>query len=322
MAFCLSQIYHERKKGEKTGFAKFETFPIWNLTLNHPINIAYEAATADLKDVNMVDKFHEDAYGIVAINYNRDMENYNILKSLMQGITGEKSPFGYKSPTDMGVNMAKSGIIDDALCQEAAKQEIIRRYFRYLREKVEGIETQDTIDQMGRIMKKAGVSVEDRAVVEAARKAATDAEKSGKGYDDVFCGASIELSGGTMITGKNSDLLHAESAAILNAIKHMEGVPDGIDLISKEVLRTITHMKKELLNKKTPCLNVEETLIALAVSSATNPMAKSAMTRMKELRDCEMHITHLPTAGDEAGLTRLNMNVTTDAKLTLLAQFQ
>jgi len=322
MAFCLSQIYHERKRGDKTGFAKFETFPIWNLTLNHPINMAYEAATADLKDVNMVDKFHEDAYGVVAINYNRDMENFNILKNLMQGITNERDPFGYKSPTDMGVNMAKEGIVSDETCQEAAKQEIIRRYFRYLREKVDGIETQETLEQMERIMKKAGVRLEDRKVVEPARKSANEAEKCGKGYNSVFCGAAIELKDGRIITGKNSSLLHAESAAILNSVKRLEGVSDNVDLISNNVLKTITHMKKELLNKRTPSLNVEETLIALAISSEMNPVAKTALTRLKELKDCEMHITHLPTAGDEAGLIRLSMNVTTDAKLSVLSQFQ
>jgi uncharacterized protein (UPF0371 family) len=322
MAFCLSQIYHEREGGESPGFAKFETFPIWNLKLDHPINMAYEAATADLKDVNMVDGFHEDSYGIVAVNYNRDIENYNILRNLMQRITGDENPFGYKSPTDMGVNMAKKGVVDDGVCQEAAKQEIIRRYFRYYREKVEGIETQETIDQMEEIIKKAGVRLEDRKVVAPARNAAQEAEKTGKGYTGVFCGAAIELNDGRVITGKNSALLHAESAAILNAVKELGGISDDVELISKNVLKTITSMKKELLGRRTPCLNVVETLIALAVSSATDNVAKTALSRLKELKDCEMHITHLPTPGDEAGLIRLSMNVTTDAKLSLLSHFQ
>jgi uncharacterized protein (UPF0371 family) len=322
MAFCLSQIYHERKKNLKTGFAKFETFPIWNLQLKHPINVAYEAATADLLDVNMVDPFHKKAYGITSINYNRDVENFNILKNIMQKITKEKDPFGYKSPTDMGVNTAKKGIVNDNVCRKAAKQEIIRRYFRYLREKVEGIQTQETIDRMEEIMKEVKVKPEDRKVVRAARKAAEEAEKKGKGFNNMFCGAAIELKNGKIVTGKNSPLLHAESAAILNAVKELAKIPDDIDLISTDVIKVITNMKKDLLNKKTSCLNVDETLIALAMSSTTNPTAKKTLDKLKELENCEMHITHLPTKGDEAGLMRLNMNVTTDAKLSLLPYFQ
>ena len=322
MAFCLSQICHERKKNLKTGFAKFETFPIWNLELKHPINVAYEAATADLLDINMVDPFHKKEYGVTAINYNRDVENFNILKNLMQKITKEKNPFGYKSPTDMGVNMAKVGIIDDKMCREAAKQEIIRRYFRYLREKIEGIETQETLDRMEEIMKEVKVKPEDRKVVKAARKAAIDAEKKGKGFNNIFCGAAIQLKNGKIIAGKNSSLLHAESAAILNAIKELANIPDDIDLISTGVIKIITNMKKDLLNKKTCSLNVDETLIALAMSSTTNPTAKKSLDKLKELENCEMHITHLPTQGDEAGLIRLNMNITTDAKLSLLPYFQ
>ena len=322
MAFCLSQIYHERKKNIKTGFAKFETFPIWNLELKHPINVAYEAATADLLDVNMVDPFHKKAYGITAINYNRDIENFDILINLMAKITGEKAPFGYKSPTDMGVNMAKTGIVDDKLCREAAKQEIIRRHFRYHREKIEGIETQETLDRMDEIMKEVKVKPEDRKVVTAARKAAEEAEKKGKGFNNTYCGAAIELENGKIMSGKNSPLLHAESAVILNAVKELANIPDNIDLISTDVIKVITNMKKDLLDKKACSLNVDETLIAMAMSSTTNPTAKAALDKLKELEGCEMHITHLPKQGDEAGLIRLKMNVTTDAKLSLLAHFQ
>jgi len=319
MAFCLSQIYHERNNKKKTGFAKFETFPIWNLDLKHPINVAYEAATADLLDVNMVDPFHKKAYGISAINYNRDVKNFNILQKLMQKITKEEDPFGYRSPTDMGANMAKEGIIDDTCCKEAAKQEIIRRYFRYYRERIEGIETQATLDRMEEIMKEVKVKLEDRKVVREARSAAKDTEK---GFNNIYCGAAIELKNGKIMTGKNSSLLHAESAAILNAVKDLADIPDDIDLISPDVIKVITKMKKDLLNKKTSCLNVDETLIALAMSSTTNPTAKKALGKLKDLANCEMHITHLPTQGDEAGLMRLNMNVTTDAKLSLLPYFQ
>jgi len=322
MATCLSQIAHERKQGYKTGFAKFETFPIWNLELNHPVNVAYEAATADLMDVNMVDPFHKEAYGVTSINYNRDVENFNILVKLMKAITGEEDPFGYRSPTDMGVNTAASGIIDDGACREAAKQEIIRRYFRYHREKIEGIASQQTLDQMQMIMGKVGVKPEDRAVAKAAQEAAEQAKKCGKGFNNIYCGAAIELPDGRIITGKNSPMLHAESAAVLNSVKVLSNIPDDIDLISPGVIQTITDLKKDLLKKKATCLNVDEALIALAISSATNPMAKAALGNLKKLENCEMHITHLPKQGDEAGLLRLKLNTTTDAKLSLLPYFQ
>ncbi|MFH1642712.1 MAG: DUF1846 domain-containing protein [Nanoarchaeota archaeon] len=317
MATCLSQIYQERKKGQKTGFAKFETFPIWNLPLNHPVNVAYEAATADLLDVNMIDPFHKKAYGIRSVNYNRDIENFYILKKLMAKITNEVDPFGYKSPTDMGVNMAFVGIIQNKICKEAAKQEIIRRYFRYYRERVEGIESQQTLDQICKIMEKISVKPEDRTVVKPARNAAKKSM-----VNSIHCGAAIQLLDSKIITGKNSTVLHAESAVILNAVKELGKIPEDIDLISPEVIAIITNMKEKLLNKKTSCLNVDETLIALAISSATNPTAKKSLLKLKQLCNCEMHITHLPTQGDEAGLMRLNMNITTDAKLFQLTNFQ
>ncbi len=322
MAVCLSQIHQERKKGQKTAFAKFETFPIWNLELDHPVNTAYEAATADLLDANMIDPFHELAYNTKAVNYNRDIENFNILINIMKQITGEDHPFGYKSPTDMGVNAAAKGIIDDNACREAAKQEIIRRYFRYHREKIEGIETQETLDQMDMIMKKVGVTPEDRIIVKSAREAATTAKEKGKGYEDIYCGAAIELMDGSIVTGKNCPLLHAESAAIINAVKKLAGIPDDIDLISSEVLNNISSMKTDLLDQKTSNLSVNEALIALAISSGTSPMAKTALEKLKELENCEMHITHFPKKGDEVGLRRLKMHVTTDAKLSLLPHFQ
>ncbi|MBN1386200.1 DUF1846 family protein [Candidatus Woesearchaeota archaeon] len=321
MAFCMSQIYNERRHGIKTGFSKFESFPIWNLPLDHPINVAYEAATADLLDVNMIDPFHKEAYGIDSVNYNRDIENFDILKSIMGRITGAKDAFGFKSPTDMGVNALKEGITDEEVCKEAARQEIIRRYFRYHREKVDGIQSQDTLDQMEKIMAKVNVKPEDRLVVIAAREAQQEAKQSGKGYKDVYCGAAVQLEDGTIVKGKNSSLLHAESAAIINAVKHMAKIPDKIDLLSPEIIKTISHMKNHLLNKKSSSLNVDETLVALAISSTTNPTAKEALMRLKELRGCEMHVTHMPKHGDEAGLMRLSMNITTDAKLSTLSGF-
>lgn len=322
MAFCLSQICHEKKHSVEAGFAKFESFPIWNLEINHPINVAYEAATADLKDINMVDRYHEEAYGVIAVNYNRDIENFAILKHLIEAITGEKKCFGYKSPTDMGVNVLKKAIIDNKACEEAAKQEIIRRYFRYYREKVEGIETQETLDIMNILMAKVKVKAEDRKVVVAARKAAVESEKMKKGFNNVFCGAAIELNNDKIITGKNSPLLHAESACIINAVKELSHIPDSIDLISQEVIRKITEFKEQVLGKKSPSLSLNETLIALAISSATSPTAKLAIEKLKELEYCEMHVTHLPKKGDEEGIMRLKINLTTDAKLSFLSGFQ
>lgn len=317
MATCLSQIYQERRQGAKTAFAKFETFPIWNLELDHPVNTAYEAATADLLDVNMVDPFHEKAYGITSINYNRDIENFDILINIMKEVTGENDPFGYRSPTDMGVNMAASGIIDDQVCREAAKQEIIRRYFKYRKEKIIGLETQKTLDRMDEIITKVGLKETDRLVVEPARQAAVDGETKGKGNKGIFCGAAIELPDGRIVTGKNSYLLHAESAVILNAIKMLAGISDEIELLPSFVIQDINNLKTKILGEKTESLNVEETLIALSVSTSTNALAKKCLSMLKDLRDCEMHTTHILGAGDEGGLRKLGVNITTDAKLTI-----
>lgn len=318
MAYCLSQIYHERKEGIKSGFAKFETFPIWCLPLKHPINIAYEAATADLHDTNEIDPFHKKEYKITAVNYNRDIENFAILKNLLKKITKEEYPFGYKSPTDMGVNMAAEGIVDDKICRQAANQEIIRRYFRYHREKIEGKETQATTDLIDEIMRKAGLKPEDRKVVLPSRQAAKEAKKTGKGHHGLYCGAAIELKDGRIITGKNSSVLHAESAAILNAIKVLAEIPDKIDLISPNVLKEISEMKGKLSNKNFPSLTVNEMLIALSSSSAVNPSAKAALDKIEELKNCEMHVTILPSTGDGVGLRILNINLTSDAQLASL----
>jgi len=321
MATCLCQVFKERQLGKKTGYAKFETFPIWNLPLNHPINVAYEASTADMKDTNEIDPFHEKAYGVKAVNYNRDIENFKILIKILEKVSGEAIPFGYQSPTDMGVNVAATGIIDDIICSDASKQEIIRRYFRYAREKIEGVETAETINQINKIMEKAGLTPEDRKVVAPARQAAEDA-KNNKGFQGVFCGAAIQLPNDQIITGKNSAFLHAESAAILNAVKTISNISDTLDLISPEIIHSVTEMKTTILKKQACSLDVEEMLIALAISSQVNPIAKVALNKLEEIRGCEMHITHLPKHGDETGLMRLGLNVTSDAKLSLLKHFQ
>ena len=324
MSFCMSQIFHDRKIDLKSGFAKFETFPIWNLDINHPVNIAYEAATADIGDYNVIDPYHKEAYGVDAVNYNRDVENFAIMRKIIEKLVDEDSPLaGYKSPTDMGVNMAKEGIINDVVVREAAKDEIIRRYFRYHREYVEGDTTRDTLDRMGKIMEKVGARPEDRYVVLPTREAAEDARRrahEGKGYKGIFCGAAIELytdfDKPIIITGKNSPLLHAESAALLNALKIIAGIPDEIDVISPDVTRAITGLR-DYMGSSTTSLEVKEVLDALAASSVSDENARRCMGVLDKLRGCEMHTTHLMDEGDEKPLKQLGVNVTTDAKLAL-----
>ncbi len=312
MSFCLTQIYHEHKNGTGSGFAKFETFPIWNLPLDHPVNTAYEAATADLGDVNMIDPFHREAYGKDAVNYNRDIENFELLRKIIRRISGKDVK--YKSPTDMGVNMAASGIVSDAAVREAAKQEIVRRYFRYRKEVFTGIEAPETLERMEKIMMKAGVKEDDREVVGPARKAARDAARTGKGNKGIFCGAAIQLPGGRIVTGKNSPLLHAESAAILNAIKAMSGIPDEVHLLPPAVIQSVNTLKTETLGEPSESLAVGETLIALSIGVSSDSKLKNCLEKLKEMRGCEMHATHMPTEGDEAGLRKLGLNVTTDAR--------
>ncbi|MFC2134909.1 DUF1846 domain-containing protein [Bacteroidota bacterium] len=310
LATCLSQLYHEYKKGIKAGYAKFETFPIWNLPLKHKVNVAYEAATVDLKDVNLIDHHHLTAYDEKTVNYNRDIEAFPLLKRIIEKITGEES--FYKSPTDMGVNRAGFGIVDDQAVQDAAHQEIIRRYFRCACEYAMGFVEKEILERSELIMKDIGGTETDRKVVAPARKAAEEAELKGKGNNGVFCGAAIQLMDGTLVTGKNSPLLHSAAALILNATKLLADLPDNLDLIPKNVIDSITYLKKDVLNGKMVSLDVEETLIALSISAISNPAAKMAVEKLKELENCEIHLTHIPTPGDEAGLRKLGVNLTTD----------
>jgi len=317
LAVCLSQLYHEHKRNRAVGYAKFETFPIWNLPLKHPVNMAYEAATADIGDFNLVDPFHLSTYNQTAINYNRDVESFPILKLILSKIFEKDTDFVmYNSPTDMGVNRAGFGIVDDEVVKEAAKQEIIRRYFRYHTEYVLGIEKKETVDKVMLLMEELGLKPQDRKVVEPARKAAQEAEEKGKGHQGIFCGAAIELPDGRIITGKNSPLMHAASSLILNAIKTLADIPDKIHLLSPQVINQISRLKKETLNIDSESLDLEETLIALSISATTNPTAELAMKKLPELRGCEMHITHIPTPGDEVGLKRLGVNLTCDGKFS------
>jgi uncharacterized protein (UPF0371 family) len=319
MATCLSQVYHEHKRGLDAGYAKFETFPIWNLPLKHPVNMAYESATADLRDFNQVDPFHLEAYGTTAINYNRDVEAFPVVKKIMQKIMGKE--LVYKSPTDMGVNKAGFAITDDDLVQEAAKQEMIRRYFRYGCEYAMGISDKKTVQRAELLMKELNLTPLDREVVNHARQASVKAQEKGKGHQGVFAGAALQLKNGTIVTGKNSPMMHAASALVLNAIKVLARIPDNIHLLSPNILGSISNLKSEFFNYKRLSLNLEETLIALSISADFNPSAKVAMEKLKELKGCEMHSTHIPTPGDEAGLRKLGLNTTSDANFSSRSLF-
>ena len=310
LATCLNNLYHEYKKGVKAGYAKFETFPIWDLPLSHKVNIAYEAATVDLKDIVQIDHHHLEAYNVKTVNYNRDIEAFPLLKRILEKITGEESP--YKSPTDMGVNRASTGIVDDPVNSEASHQEIIRRYFRCAVEYAMGLVERDALERSELIMKKVNANEEDRRVVLPSRQAAMDARKEGKGNEGVFCGASIELRDGTLITGKNSPLMHSAASLILNAAKHLAGIPDNIHLLPANMLEQVTYLKKEVLTGKVTSLDLEETLIMLGISAITNPSAQLALEKLSELQNCEVHLTHIPTPGDEAGLRKLHVNLTCD----------
>lgn len=311
---CLSNLYHEYKNGVKAGYAKFETFPIWDLPINHKVNVAYEAATVDLKDEVLIDVHHFKAYNIEVVNYNRDIEAFHLLKRILEKITGAESV--YQSPTDMGVNRASAGIVNDGIISEASHQEIIRRYFRCAVEYAMGLADKDTLNRAEEIMHKVGAIVEDRNVVLPAREAAKQAEECEKGNAGLFCGASIELHDGTIITGKNSPLLHSSSSVILNATKHLAGLPDNMCLLPKSIIDSVTHLKKDILNGKMVSLDVEETLIVLAISALSNPAAQMAMENLKGLCGCEVHTTHIPTPGDEAGFRKLKVNLTCDPEFS------
>ena len=310
LATCLSQLYHEYKRGNNAGYAKFETFPIWNIPLKHEVNIAYEAATADLGDFNLIDNFHLEAYDEKAVNYNRDVEAFPLLRRIVEKITGESS--FYKSPTDMGVNRAGFGIIDDTTVRKAAIQEIIRRHFRYACEYAMGLADKEVVQRTELLMTEINAGVDDRAVVAPARKAALTAQEDGKGNDGVFCGAAIELRDGSIITGENSSLMHAASSLIINAIKHLAVIPEKMHLLPKNIIESLSHFKKDVLNGKRVSLDLEETLIALCISATMNPAAELAIEKLKELRKCEVHMTHIPTPGDEAGLRKLGVNLTSE----------
>lgn len=298
MATCLSQLYHDHKRGIRAGYAKFETFPIWNLPLKHPVNLAYEAATADLDDINMIDPYHLEAYGETTVNYNRDIEIFPVLNAMFKKISGV-SP--YKSPTDMGVNMIGYCITDDEAVSEAAKQEIVRRYYHVGCSLRQGISEQSEIKKLELIMNHLGISKEIRPVVDAAMKRAEET-----GAPAVV----IEMPDGKMIDGKTSSLLGASAAAILNALKYLAGIAHEIALISPNVIEPIQKLKVNVMGNRNPRLHTDEILIALSICAVTNPVAALAMEQISKLRGCEAHSSVILSRVDENVFQKLGVNIT------------
>ena len=298
MATCLSQIWHENKRGIKSGYAKFETFPIWNLPLQHPVNLAYEAATVDLDDVNMIDPFHLEAYGISTVNYNRDVEIFPVLNAMLEGIWG-KSP--YNSPTDMGVNMVGLCISDDEACREAAKQEIIRRYYNTLCAIRQGKGSANAQYKLELLLKRCNTATSDRKVVAAA---VNRAEETGNPA------VAIELPDGKIVTGKTTDLLGASSACLLNALKALGGIGKDVLLFSRDIVEPIQHLKLDFMGNKNPRLHTDETLIALAICSVNDKNAALAMEQLSKLKGCEAHSSVILSRVDENVFQHLGVNIT------------
>ena len=309
LATCLSQLYHENKRGNVAGYSKFETFPVWNVPLKHPLNIAYEAATVDLKDVNMIDYFHLDAYGETAVNYNRDLETFPVLKRIIEKITGKESV--YKSPTDMGVNRVGFGIVDDEVVKEASRQEIIRRYFKTGCEYKKGYVDKEVFEHAKLIMEQVNLKPEDRKVVIPARERAARLKEEN---NNISTAVAIELNDGTILTGKSSELLDAAAAALLNSVKHLANIADDIHLISPVILEPILDLKSKTLSNQKVSLNCEEVLIALSISAATNPTAQVAMEKLAMLKNCQAHSTTILSVSDEQTLRKLGIDVTCDAE--------
>lgn len=300
MATCLSQLYHEHKRGIHAGYAKFETFPIWNIPLKHPVNLAYEAATADLNDVNMIDPFHLEAYGTTTVNYNRDVEIFPVLSAIFEHIYG-KCP--YQSPTDMGVNMAGNCIVDDEACREASKQEIIRRYYHALEGRLEDLNSDEEVFKLELLMKQAGISAEDRKVIPAALKRA---EETGAPA------AAIELDDHRILTGKTSDLLGASAALLLNTLKDLAGIQHELHVISPSSIEPIQKLKTAYLGSKNPRLHTDEVLIALSSSAATSDVAKLALEQLPKLKGCQVHTTVMLSSVDKNIFKKLGVQLTSE----------
>ena len=302
MATCLSQLYHEHKRGVDAGYAKFETFPIWNIPLRHPVNIAYEAATADLNDVNMIDPFHLEAYGKTTVNYNRDIEIFPVLNTMFEKILGE-SP--YKSPTDMGVNMAGNCITDDEVVSRAGRDEVIRRYYTAMCDYKKGLIPEEEVYKLELLMKQANVTSDDRKAVVAALKREQETNAPA---------AAMELPDGTILTGRTSELLGAVSALLLNALKYFAGIDDDVLLMSPNVIEPIMNLKVQHLGNNNPRIHTDETLIALSICANEDENARKAMEQISKLRGCEVHSTVILSAVDERIFKRLGVNLTCEPK--------
>lgn len=300
MATCLSQLYHENKRGIKAGYAKFETFPIWNLPLKHPVNMAYEAATADLHDVNMIDPFHLEAYGVTTVNYNRDVEIFPVLVAIFEGIYGYCP---YKSPTDMGVNMAGKCICDDDVCCEASRQEIVRRYYQSWNRMVKDEATKQEVYILELLMKQAKVSIHDRQVVTVAKQVAEERN----------CAViALELDDGSVVTGKTTNLLGPASAVLLNAIKALAKIPDETHLVSPTYINPVQNLKIKFLGSKNPRLHMDEVLIALSMCAVTDNIAQLALDQLPKLKGCQAHSTVMLTEGDFKIFQKLGVDLTND----------
>lgn len=307
LATCLNQLYHEHQLGLSAGYAKFETFPVWNVPLKHPLNIAYEAATVDLRDTNMIDSFHFDCYNEVAVNYNRDLEMFPVVKRIIEKITGKESP--YHSPTDMGVNRVGFGIIDDDVIIEASKQEIIRRFFKTTCDFKKGLIEEESLNRMKVIMEELNLKQEDRKPVTPARAYAETKRSINNEVPSVI---ALELSDGTIITGKESALMDSCSAGILNAIKYLAGIADEIYLLSPLILNPIQGYRSKVLNNKIATLNANEILIALSISAVTNPTAQVAYEKLKHLKGVQAHSTVILNKNSEQILRDLGIELTCD----------
>ena len=300
MATCLSQLYHDNKRGIKAGYAKYETFPIWNIPLKHPINLAYEAATADLNDVNMIDPFHLEAYGETTVNYNRDIEIFPVLNAIFEGIYGENP---YKSPTDMGVNMAGNCIVDDEACREASHMEIIRRYYTALNDVIKGKAKENEVYKIELLMKQAKISTDDRRVTVAAKEREEALQVPT---------AAIELSDGKIITSKTSDLLGASAALLLNALKYLGEVEHDIHLISPEAIEPIQELKTKYLGGKNPRLHTDEVLIALSISALNDLNARKALEQLPKLKGCQVHTSGMLSDVDIKTFKKLGVDLTSE----------
>ena len=312
LATCLSQVWHENRRGVPAGYAKYETFPVWNLPLSHPVNVAYEAATADIEDFNQIDPFHLEAYGETTVNYNRDVAAFPILRALLTRLLPADQV--YRSPTDMGVNKVGFAIADDARVQEASRQEIVSRYLKGCADLAMGRATEAVVGRLRAIMAATGLKDTDRPVVAPARAAAAAGEAEGKGFNGICCGTAIQLPDGSIVTGKNSRLLRSPAAAILNAVKRLAGIPERLELLPKAIVQSVADMKSGILGRHSSNLNVEELLIALAISANMNSIAGLALQKRPELRGCEVHMTHISSASDAAGMRRLGLRVTADPR--------